>query len=293
MSVLTPLLRGGSTVIAGKFDRLTFFDLVEKVRPSYFSGVPTIYALLAALPPSYRPDTSSLRFGLCGAAPAPAGLLDGFERRFGFPVVEGYGLSEATCATTINPIHGRRKPGTVGLPMPGQQVRIVGADRSPVADGAVGEVTINGANVMRGYLGREDETERVLVEGWLFTGDLGHLDEDGYLVLDGRSKDMIIRGGENIYPREIEDVIAADPRVGNVAVVGAPHLTWGEIVVAYVTLPRGGDQGRALAELALLCEARLGSYKRPASIKVLDEMPINAMGKIDKVRLRARAAAPA
>lgn len=150
VSVLTPMLYGGSTIIAGRFNPATFFDLVAKVRPSYFSGVPTIYSMLAALPALNTIDTSSLRLGLCGAAPAPKGLLEAFESRFGFPIVEGYGLSEGTCASTLNPWDGLRKPGTVGLPMAGQEIRIVGADGTVLGAGLTGEVQVRGANVMKG-----------------------------------------------------------------------------------------------------------------------------------------------
>jgi len=287
VSVLVPLLVGASTVIAGRFDPSTFFDLVERVRPTYFSGVPTIYALLAQLPADVIPDSSSVRFGVCGAAPAPIGLLDEVERRYGFPVVEGYGLSEGTCATTINPVDGVRKAGTVGLPLPGQVVRILAAGGSEVEIGSTGQVVISGPNVMRGYLGRPDETEMAVVDGWLMTGDLGHLDTDGYLSIDGRVKDMIIRGGENIYPREIEDVLASHPDVVNVAVLGRPDPTWGEVVAAFVTISTQAQGTEGVTEgLLAWCAKRLAPYKRPVSIAVLPDMPLNAMGKIDKLALR-------
>jgi long-chain acyl-CoA synthetase len=289
VSVLTPMLYGGSTIIAGRFDPATFFDLVAKVQPTYFSGVPTIYSMLSNVPDLGALETSSLRFGLCGAAPAPHGLLEAFEGRFGFPVVEGYGLSEGTCASTVNPWDGLRKPGTVGLPMPGQEIRIVGGDGAVLAAGLTGEVQIRGANVMAGYLGKPEETRAALEDGWLKTGDLGHLDMDGYLVIDGRVKDMIIRGGENIYPREIEDVLASHPDVIDVAVVGRPDETWGEIVAAFVTTGRGGDASRTSDALESLCEAQLAPYKRPAVIRVLPVLPVNPVGKIDKLRLRSMA----
>jgi long-chain acyl-CoA synthetase len=213
VSVLMPLLARASVVIAERFDPHTFFDTVEHHRPTFFSAVPTIYAMLAALPDEVVPDTSSVRFGICGAAPASAELLGRFEARYGFPLIEGYGLSEATCASTINPVTGERRTGTVGVAFPGQQIRIVDANGTEVETGVDGEVIIAGPNVMRGYLGRADETARVIIDGWLHTGDVGHFDIDGCLTLVGRSKDMIIRGGENIYPKEIEDVLTSDPTV--------------------------------------------------------------------------------
>ena len=289
VSVLLPLLVGASVVIAGRFDPHTFFDLVETERPTFFSAVPTIYGMLAALPDDVRPDTSSLRFGVCGAAPASAELLTRFEARYGFPLVEGYGLSEGTCGSTINPVAGPRRAGTVGLPFPGQEIRIIDADGSEAAPGTDGEVVVRGPNVMRGYLGRPDETARVIVDGWLHTGDVGHLDAEGYLTLVGRSKDMIIRGGENIYPKEIEDVLAGDPAVLEAAVIGVPDEKWGEVVVAYLQ-PRPGAIVDPSA-LKALCARSLTGYKRPTAFFVVEAIAKNAVGKIDKASLRAGHAA--
>ncbi|MFF4349217.1 class I adenylate-forming enzyme family protein [Streptomyces sp. NPDC001530] len=286
VSILTPLLAGASVVIAGRrFDPHHFFDLVEQERPTFFSAVPTIYSMLAALPDDVRPDTSSVRFAVCGAAPASAELLTRFEARYGFPLVEGYGLSEGTCGSTINPVAGPRRAGTVGLPFPGQEIRILDADGTEAAPGTDGEVVLRGPNIMRGYLGRPDDTARVVVDGWLHTGDVGHLDAEGYLTLVGRSKDMIIRGGENIYPKEIEDVLASDPSVLEAAVIGVPDEKWGEVVVAYVQ-PRPGSTVDPAA-LNALCARSLTGFKRPASYVVVEAIPKNAVGKIDNGSLRA------
>ncbi|MFI6491112.1 class I adenylate-forming enzyme family protein [Streptomyces sp. NPDC050564] len=285
VSTLVPLLAGASVTIADRFNPQTFFDVVERERPTFFSAVPTIYSMLAALPDQVRPDTSSLRFGVCGAAPASAELLTRFEARYGFPLVEGYGLSEGTCGSTINPVAGPRRAGTVGLPFPGQEIRIVDADGSEVPPGADGEVVVRGPNVMRGYLGRPEETAKVIVDGWLHTGDVGRLDADGYLTLVGRSKDMIIRGGENIYPKEIEDVLVGDPSVLEAAVIGVPDEKWGEVVVAYVQ-PRPGSTVDPSA-LQSLCARSLTGFKRPTAFFVVDAIPKNPVGKIDKVSLRA------
>lgn len=286
VSVLAPLLAGASVTIAERFSPGTFFSTVERVRPTYFSAVPTIYNMLAALPDDVQPDTSSIRFAVCGAAPASAELLARFEARYGFPLVEGYGLSEATCGSTINPVEGPRKVGTVGLPFPGQELRIAAADGTPLPQGAVGEVTVSGPNVMRGYLGRPEETVAVLADGWLRTGDVGFVDEDGYLTIVGRSKEMIIRGGENIYPKEIEDVLTSHPDVLEAAVVGMPDETWGEVVAAFLQ-PR---PGRTIDEASVneLCAHQLSPYKRPISLTVLDVLPKNAVGKLDKRSLRDR-----
>lgn len=289
VSILMPLAAGSQVTIRARFDIETFFTDVERLRPSYFSAVPTIYAMLHALPEHIKPDTSSLRFGVCGAAPAPANLLAGFEARFGFPVVEGYGLSEGTCGSTINPFNGVRKAGTVGLPFPGQRVAIADVTGRHLPAGVIGEVLVQGPNVMRGYLGKPEETAKTLVNGWLRTGDLGRIDADGYLSIVGRLKEMIIRGGENIYPKEIEDVLNAFPAVQESAVIGAPHETLGEIVVAYVACRQ--DLHATVEELDAHCAERLTRYKRPVVIHVVDSLPKNAMGKIDKPKLRARSKA--
>jgi long-chain acyl-CoA synthetase len=290
-SVLTPLLAGARVTIRTRFNVETFFADVERLRPSYFSAVPTIYALLNNLPAHVRPDTSSLRYGICGAAPAPAELLRNFEARYGFPLVEGYGLSEGTCASTINPFDGLRKPGTVGLPFPGQRVAIAAADGRLLPAGEVGEVLIAGANVMRGYLARPEETQKTISDGWLHTGDLGRFDADGYLSIVGRLKEMIIRGGENIYPKEIEDVLSSHPNVLEAAVIGVPHETLGEIVVAYVACRERHDGMSDL--LGQHCTTRLTRYKRPAAITLIDTLPKNAVGKVDKLKLRSVWAQPA
>jgi long-chain acyl-CoA synthetase len=287
VSVLSPLLAGASTTIAGRFSPGRFFDDVRRCRPTYFSAVPAIYAMLSNLPETVRPDTSSLRFVVCGAAPMPAELITRFERRFGVTLVEGYGLSEGTCASTVNPLHGVRKPGTVGLPLPGQRVELWDPDGNPVAPGESGEVVISGPNVMRGYLNRPGETAKTVVDGWLHTGDIGRFDSDGYLVLVDRVKDMIIRGGENLYPKEIESVIYQHPAVLEAAVIGRAHEIYGEVPVGYVSLRDSVPAAAVTVEdLLAHCRANLSSYKVPVELTVLPTLPKNSVGKIDKPTLR-------
>jgi long-chain acyl-CoA synthetase len=284
VSVLSPLRAGAQATIAGRFDPRTLFTILERARPTYFSGVPAIYTMLANLPVDVQPDTSSLRFAACGAAPMPASLIGQIEERFGVVLVEGYGLSEGTCASTSNPLDGVRKPGTVGVALPGQTVAIMNSDGALVPPGERGEVVIQGPAVMRGYLNKPDETARTLRDGWLHTGDVGVLDEDGYLRIVDRVKDMIIRGGENIYPQEIERAIGAHPAVLEVAVVGRPHPVMGEEPIAFVSVKDGAslDQDELLAFLA----DRIAKFKLPTSVTFLDEVPKNPVGKIDKRRLR-------
>ncbi|MET8020801.1 class I adenylate-forming enzyme family protein [Streptomyces decoyicus] len=286
VGVLSPLLAGGRVTVAGRFRAETFFDLVAAVRPTCFSAVPAIYSMLAELPDRLRPDTSSVRFAACGAAPMPPTLIERFERRYGIPILEGYGLSEGTCASTTNPLDGPRKPGTVGRPLPGQHVAVMGPQGRILPAGATGEVVVRGPNVMRGYLGRPEETARTLVDGWLHTGDVGRFDEDGYLVLVDRIKDMIIRGGENIYPKEVENVLGDHPDVLEAAVVGAADPRLGEVPVAFVALRPGAATGAG--ELLDHCRARLARFKVPTGITFVDRLPRNPVGKTDKPALRVK-----
>ncbi len=283
-SVVSPLAAGGSTVILSRFDPKTFWQQVEKHRPTYFSAVPTIYLMLNSLPPEVTPDLSSLQFVVCGAAPMPADAIHEFEHRYRVPMIEGYGLSEGTVASAINPLHGRHKPGTVGPPFPGQEIGIADGAGQRLSQGEIGEVVIRGANVMRGYLGNPGATAEALRDGWLYTGDLGYLDADGYLVLVDRKKDMIIRGGENIYPTEIESVLYQHPAVQEAAVVGRPDPVYGEQPVAYVLLRPGAHA--TPDELIEHCKLALAKFKVPRGVYLMDSLPKNTIGKILKEPLR-------
>ena len=284
VSFLAPISVGGQLSIQARFQPRPFLSAIEQLRPTYFSAVPTIYSHLVSQPDDVVADTSSIRFAICGAAPASKQLLEATERRFGFPLVEGYGLTEGTCATTANPPAGLRKLGTVGVALPGQTVAIMAPDGSLVPTGERGEVVVRGDNVMQGYLNRPEATAEALGDGWLHTGDVGILDEDGYLRIVDRIKDMIIRGGENIYPQEIETVLHAHPGVLEVAVVGAPHEVYGEVPVAYVAPYPGVEVD--VEQLLQRCRDNLTKIKVPVAIHVLDALPKNAVGKVDKPILR-------
>ncbi|MFV9429027.1 class I adenylate-forming enzyme family protein [Rhodococcus aetherivorans] len=284
VSFLTPMVAGAQLTITGKFSPGRFFEDVARLQPTYFSAVPTIYALLASQPDDVGVDTSSLRFGICGAAPISKELLDRVEEKFGLVIVEGYGLTEGTCASACNPIDGPRKLGTVGPALPGQKIAIVGPEGDPLPTGSTGEVIIQGPNVMRGYLNRPEDTRRTIVDGWLHTGDVGRLDEDGYLTLVDRIKDMIIRGGENLYPKEIEIALATHPAVLECAVIGAHHEVYGEVPVAYVVSYPSYEVTEA--ELLEHSAGLLTRVKVPAEIHLVADLPRNPVGKIDKPGLR-------
>ncbi|HTV99655.1 MAG TPA: AMP-binding protein [Streptosporangiaceae bacterium] len=285
VSVVSPLLAGGSTFIAERFDAASFWQTVKRAAATFFSAVPTIYALLVSRPGA-QPDARTLRFAVCGAAPMPRELIGEFEQQYGVPVVEGYGLSECTVCCTLNPLHGVRKAGTVGRPLPGIDVAVVDKQDRLLPTGQAGEVVVRGPNVMRGYLRRPEETAEVLRGGWLHTGDVGRFDEDGYLTLVDRVKDLIIRGGENIYPKEIEDVLHGHPAVLEAAVVGQPDPVFGEQPVAFVTLRPG--RSALPDDLIEHCRGSLARYKVPRAVYVEEALPKNPVGKIAKPVLRER-----
>ena len=285
MSVVSPLLACGSTFVAERFDVDTFWATVERVRPTFFSAVPTIFARLVS-PPETQPDTRTLRFVICGAAPMPRELIGEFEQRYGVPLVEGYGLSECTVCCTANPVDGLRKAGTVGLALPGTEVRVVDEKDQPLPAGEAGEVVVRGQSVMHGYLRRPEESAQTLRGGWLHTGDVGRFDEDGYLTLVDRVKDLIIRGGENISPKEIENVLYTHPAVLEAAVVGRADPVLGEEPVAFVAL-RPGCHVTA-DDLLEHGRSALARYKVPRAVFIDEALPKNAVGKISKPDLRAR-----
>lgn len=284
VSVLAPMLAGAQTTVMGKFSPEPFLKTIETLKPTYFSGVPTIYALLAALPDDVIPDTSSLRFAVCGAAPVSQELLTRSEERFGFVMIEGYGLTEGTCCSACNPVEGVRKLGSVGPALAGQQIKIVDPQGTELPTGEEGEVLVSGPTVMQGYLGKSEETAATIVDGWLHTGDVGRLDDDGYLTLVDRIKDMIIRGGENLYPKEIETTLFEVEGVLEAAVVGKAHPVLGEVPVAYVALYP--DSPVTETELLEHCRTHLTRVKVPVSITIVDAIPKNPVGKIDKPSLR-------
>jgi long-chain acyl-CoA synthetase len=285
VSCLAPIMAGGQVTILPRFVPDTFLAALSRYRATYFSAVPAIYARLAQLPQEQLGDTTSVRFAVCGAAPVSRELLQRSESRFCFPIIEGYGLTEGTCASTVNPLDGERKPGTVGLALPGQQVATMRPDGSLAVASEPGEVVIKGANVMRGYLNRPAATEESIVNGWLHTGDVGVLDADGYLTLVDRIKDMIIRGGENLYPKEIESVLGRHDAVLEAAVIGVPHEVYGEVPVAYVVSYPGSPV--TADELLELCRGNLTKIKIPVAVHIVPELPKNAVGKTDKPALRS------
>ncbi len=270
-----------------------FWRVVEKYRATLFSAVPTIYAALLNIETGGA-DVSSLRFAICGAAPMPVETFRAFEARTGIRILEGYGLTEGTCASSLNPPDGERRIGSIGIRFPYQDMKTVrldeqGQEAGDCADEEVGVIAIKGPNVISGYRQARHNQGLFTRDGWLLTGDLARRDEDGYFWLTGRAKDLIIRGGHNIDPGMIEDCLHAHPAVALAAAVGRPDAYAGEIPVAYVQLRPG-----AVADEAELTRfARANTPEKgaaPEQVRIIDEMPVTAVGKIFKPRLRRMAA---
>ena len=286
--LLMPLAVGAGCIAVTRLQSLA--HLVREMllrRATIFIGIPHLYDVIAqrGLPRWVKP---LLRLRLCisGSAPLSATTLRAFEERVGIPLLEGYGLSETSPVVSINPLDGVRKPGSVGRPIPGVEVRIISGEGRTLPPGERGEVAVRGPNVMRGYLNQPRETKETIRDGWFLTGDIGTLDEEGYLYIVDRKKDMILFHGMNVYPREIEEVLYRHPRVAEAAVVGVPDTHRGEVPVAFVSLKEGGG-GDDAQELVSWCRQYLAAYKVPHRIVVREKLPRNAAGKIVKNELKS------
>ncbi|HOX27974.1 MAG TPA: long-chain fatty acid--CoA ligase [bacterium] len=281
-TTLAPLYAGGSMVLVHRFSASTFFQTVDKFKPTAFSAVPTIYAMLLNTPGTEQYDLKSLRFCICGAAPMPVEVFKNFEKKFNASILEGYGLSEGTCASSVNPLE-KKKIGSIGTPLEGQDMKIVDANEKELPPGETGEIVVKGPNVMVGYYKNPEATAATIVNEWLHTGDLGHIDEDGFFYIVGRKKEMIIRGGENIYPKEIEEVLYQHADVVEAAVCGVPDKFYGEEVKAFIQLRPGSAKSEK--DYLDYCFSKLARYKCPKSVAFVDEMPKTATGKIQKRKL--------
>lgn len=279
-----PMAVGAQIVLRKNFSASDFWDTVAQYRVNIFSGVPTVYQILLNTPGSEKVDVRSLRYGVCGAAPMPVETIRRFEETFNMIIVEGYGLTEGTAGATANPINGIRKIGSIGIPFAESEIRIVDDDDREVPQGEVGEITIRGGHVMKGYFNKPEETVRTLRGGWLHTGDMAYKDEDGYLFIVDRKKEMIIRGGENIYPKELEGILFTHPKILEASVVGVPDPIYGEEVMACVVVRPGETLGEE--ELREWCRQSMASYKVPRYVDFRDSLPKNIIGKVLKKELR-------
>jgi long-chain acyl-CoA synthetase len=263
----------GTLVILERYKPEVLLAAIERERITIFPGSPTVFTSLMSHPDFSRTDWSSVHTCYSGAAALPEETLKRWEQAVGAPVYEGYGQTEAGPVLTFNPADGVRKARSVGIPLPQTEIRIVD-----------GEIVARGPQIMQGYRNRPHETAEALRDGWLYTGDIGELDADGYLYVRDRKKDMIIVGGYNVYPREIEEVLCIHPAVSEAAVVGGPDPYWGECLHAYVAL-RAKTTEESLLEH---CRKRLARYKIPATLEILDALPKTTVNKLDKLALKSR-----
>lgn len=312
VTTMTALYAGGSTVVSPKFSASRFWDIIEKYGVTSFGSVATMLSMLlnvssdqraeSSHPSSLVPHHSSLRFAMCGSAPVPAEVLRKFEETFGVLVIEGYGLSESTCRSTFNPPNENRRPGSCGLPI-GNEMRVVDVDDNAVPDGTLGEIVLRGPNIFKGYFKNPEATEKAFAGGWFHTGDIGYRDADGFYYIADRKTDMIIRGGENIYPREIDDLLYTHPAVAHAAVIGVPDELYGEEVAAFIVMKDGfessppyeggvsaapGGRGGSLItqeDIIDFCKLHLADFKCPKIVHFVDDIPKGPTGKLLKREL--------
>ncbi len=264
---------------------------IHKTRPTIFPGAPAIYISLLQQKNVDNYDLSSIEFCISGSAPMPKEHIERFTQKTGARIVEGYGLTEASPVTHVNPLFGQNKPGSIGLPLPGTDAKIVdmitGGD--PLPPGKIGELAIRGPQVMQGYYNRSGDTADVLRDGWLYTGDVAYMDEEGYFFIVDRKKDLILSGGYNVYPREIDEVLHAHPKIKEAVAVGLPHSGRGEVIKAYVVLREDREMTRS--EVVAYCREKLAGYKVPRKIEFRDELPKTLVGKVLRRALREEEAA--
>jgi long-chain acyl-CoA synthetase len=274
------LAAGACLTLVPKFDPGEALEAMQRDGVTHFYGVPTMFGALLHHPERERFDTSKLRTCITGGASMPVEVLRGFEDAFGAKVMEGYGLSETSPVACSNHPDSERKPGSIGTPIEGVEMRVVDESDEPVAQGEVGEIAIRGHNVMKGYWQRPEATEEAMRGGWFHSGDMARVDEDGYFFIVDRKKDLIIRGGYNVYPREVEEVLYEHPKIREAAVLGIPHDEWGEEIGAAV-VPIEGEELSA-DEVSAYVKDRIAAYKYPRVVWFLEDLPKGPTGKILK-----------
>lgn len=277
VSLNAPLLSGATILIDPKFSPKEIFRLAKKYEPTVFAGVPTMYNFLYQYPDGDPKDLNSLRLCISGGAAMPVALLKSFEEKFNVMISEGYGLSEASPVTCFNPLDRPRKAGSIGQSIVHVENKVVNELGEEVPPGQSGELIVRGPNVMKGYYKMPEETAATIRNGWLYTGDMATMDDEGYFYIVDRKKDLIIVGGYNVYPREVEEVLYNHPEIIEVAVIGVPDPNQGEAVRAYVV-----KKNPSLTEEDVLayCREHLAKYKVPSAIEFLEELPKNTTGKI-------------
>jgi long-chain acyl-CoA synthetase len=284
VGMLTPLLGGFSLIPVARFDPVVVTDAIAASGATLFLGVPSMFSLLLRLDRSQVERWRTVRFCVSGGAAMPVALMRDFEERFGIPILEGDGPTECGPVTCVNPPAGPRKPGSVGLAVPGVVMSVRDEVGRALPEGEIGEVCVRGPSVMQGYWGLPEATRESFFGDWFRTGDLGYRDADGYFFLVDRKKDMIIVNGMNVYPRVIEEVLYRHPAVAEAALVGHPDSLHGEVPVAYVALRPGA--ALSAAEMRAWCKQFLGRHEVPRRVLFREALPKNATGKILKRELR-------
>jgi long-chain acyl-CoA synthetase len=271
---------GGTLTLIPRFDPGKALEIIERDKVNLFEGVPTMYSAMLHCENREKFDVSTLKLCVSGGSAMPVELMRGFEEAFGCKILEGYGLSESSPVASFNPPDRERKPGSIGIPIEGVEMKVVDDDGKDVPQGEVGEIVIRGHNVMKGYWEKPDATAETLIDGWLHTGDMAKIDEDGYFFIVDRKKDLIIRGGYNVYPREVEEVLYEHPAVREAAVVGIKDDQLGEEVGAAVALKDGQDA--SADELRAFVKDQVAAYKYPRRVWFVDDLPKGPTGKILK-----------
>lgn len=283
VSMNASLIKGVPIVIMPAFSPKETVAAIQKHQVTLFAGVPTMYNFINQMPDIGKEELSSIRLCISGGASMPVELLKRFQQRFEVPILEGYGLSESAPVTAFNPLRGERKAGSVGVDFPGIRNKVVDPEDREVPRNEVGELIVQGPNVMKGYLNLPEETSMTIRDGWLHTGDLARMDEDGYIYIVDRKKDLIIVGGYNVYPREVEEVIYQHPDVVEAAVLGEPDESYGEKIKAFVVTK---NKELTTEDVHDFCSRHLAKFKLPADIEFIEELPKNATGKILKRALK-------
>jgi long-chain acyl-CoA synthetase len=285
VTTMSALYAGGSTVVSPKFSASRFWNIISDYGITSFGSVATMLSILLNNYPEGVPaglKTEQLRFAMCGSAPVPAETLKRFEETFNCLVIEGYGLSESTCRSTFNPPDQRRRAGSCGMPI-GNEMKVVDEEDQEVPVGELGEIVLRGENILSGYFKNPEATERAFRGGWFHTGDIGYCDAEGFYYIVDRKSDMIIRGGENIYPREIDEVLYKHPAIAAAATIGVPDQLYGEEVAAFVVLKDGVElEGDEVIEY---CRQHLADYKCPKSVRIVKDIPKGPTGKLLKREL--------
>ncbi|UCG84344.1 MAG: AMP-binding protein [Dehalococcoidia bacterium] len=282
--IAASLKGGGKAVVLQTFEVEKIFAAIERYKGNSLAGVPTMYVYMLLYPDPKKYDLSSMILWTSGSAPIALETWRGFKEKYGFEIIEGWGLTEAAAMNCVNPIEGPVTIGSIGKPFVGTEMKIVDGEENEVPQGQEGEIIIRSPSLMQGYWNRPEETAEVLRNGWVYTGDIGYVDEDGYFFVTDRKKDLIIKAGENIHPREIEEVIFAHPKVSEAAVVGVRDDIYGEDIKAFVVL-KPGEQATA-EEIMECCSERLKRFKTPREVAFIDALPKSLVGKVLRRELR-------